>query len=231
MSVAAIVPVRGRFSLLVWTLDRLKEVNKVDHVILVGHEEEAQELARLMDLDWVYHPNFPLGMKYNAGWEYAWRKYDPDHYIMMGSGDWMSSNLISSMQVLCEDHELVGKSDKFYYNIGVNWSRLVHVHGVPVGSCSMVPRRVVDSFDGRPFNDTMDADIDWSLRSNIMDDGGLVFSMSDKETKVLSISYHKWSNAYSFDGYWNNKLRGNRLGDGKDWLRDNFRDALEMTLW
>lgn len=87
MSVVAIIPVKGRFSLLVWTLDRLKEVNKVDHVVLVGHEEEARELARLMDLDWVYHPNFPLGMKYNAGWEYAWKKYDPDHYIMMGSGD------------------------------------------------------------------------------------------------------------------------------------------------
>lgn len=231
MSVVAIIPVRGRFSLLVWTLDRLKEVNKVDHIVLVGHEEEARELARLMDLDWVYHPNFPLGMKYNEAWHYAWKKYDPDHYIMMGSGDWMSANLVDCMIPLCDEYDMVGRSDKYYYNIGVGWSRLVHVTGLEIGSCSMIPRRVIDSFGGRPFNETMDTDMDWSVRANIVDQGGKLFGMADNESKILSISYHKWSNSYNFDGYWNNRLKGNRLGDGKDWLNDNFRDALQMTLW
>ncbi len=231
MSVVAIIPVKGRFSLLVWTLDRLMEVNRVDRIVMVGHEEEGQELARLMGADWVYHPNFPLGSKYNEGWEYAFRKYDPDHYVFMGASDWMNREWLPVMTELAETYEMVGRNDKYYYSLHPSWNRLLHFTGSEVGSCAVIPRRVVRQYEGRPFNDTMETDLDWSLRANIKDIGGIVHSSEDKESKILSVSCYKWTNAYNFEGYWNNTAKTTRLGHGTDWLKENFKDALEMTLW
>lgn len=231
MSVVAIIPVKGRLSLLVWTLDRLKETHKVDHIVLVGHEHSAKEMAHLMDLDWVHHPNFPLGMKYNEGWEYAYRKYNPDHYIFMGASDWMSFDWLPKMISNMGDNGMVGRSEKYYYNISPMGNRLVHHIGTKVGMCSIVSREVVAEFNGRPFNDVMDTDLDWSLRANIQQIGKSVLDLTDLSCNCLSVSYHKWINMYNFEGYWNNRHLSTRMSDGKDWLREHFRDALEMTLW
>ena len=231
MSVVAIIPVKGRLSLLVWTLDRLKELNKVDHIVLVGHEHDAKEIADLMDLDWVHHPNFPLGMKYNEGWEYAYRKYDPDHYIFMGASDWMSVDWIPTMVALIGSNGMIGRSEKYYYNISPMGNRLVHHKGSDVGMCSIVSRGVVAEYGGRPFNDVMDTDLDWSLRANVKEIGMNVHDLMGVPCNCMSISYYKWFNMYNFEGYWNNRHYSDRMSDGRNWLREHFRDALEMTLW
>lgn len=231
MSVVAIIPVKGRFSLLVWTLDRLREVNGVDNIVMVGHEDEAFELSRVMGVDWVYHPNFPLGSKYNEGWEFAMRKYDPDHYLFMGASDWMSRDWIPTMLEMTDSYEMVGRNDKYYYNMHPDWNRLVYSTGENIGTGSIVSKRVVRHYDGRPFNDVMDTDLDWSLRANVMDMGGKLYSVNEGLSMRLSVSHYKWTNAYNFEGYWNNMGSCTRLGHGKEWLKENFKDALEMTLW
>lgn len=233
MKTAAIIPVRGRISLLAWTVSRLKDLNDIDHVILVGHEDEAYDLAKMMDVDWVHHPNFPLGMKYNAGWEYAWKKYNADYYMMMGSSDWFSPNWVDVMVSDMGKADFVVKRDKYYLNMGRYGNRMVYWKnkGGYASSGMIVGKRMMDMLNGRPFNDVMDNDLDWSIVDNIKSVKGKMSICDNKEAKSLSISYHKWSNAYSFDGYWNNQALCDQMSDGKDFLRANFMDALDMTLW
>jgi hypothetical protein len=231
MSVVAIIPVRGRLSLLVWTLDRLKAVNKVDHVVLVGQDPEAKDIADVMGFDWIYHPNFPLGLKYNEGWEYAYKKYDPDFYLFMGTSDWMSADWIPTMVSRIGENGMIGRTEKYYYNISPLGNRLLHHKGSELGMCSILSRAFVSEMDGRPFNDVMDTDLDWSLRANVKDVGMGLMPLDNVDCNCMSVSYHKWVNMYNFEGYWNNKLLSTRMSDGKDWLRQHFRDALEMTLW
>lgn len=230
--IVAVIPVKGRHSLLVWTVDRLKEINKIDKIILVGNDYEAEQLALALDVEWLHHPNNPLGMKYNAGYQYAMRKYNPDHYILMGASDWFSPNWVEKMLPYLDMYDMVVKHDKHYYNIGRYYNRLLrNQKKVVAGTGAIVSGKIVKLFKGRPFNDVMDNDLDWSIVSNIKDEGGQVGICKDEDALSLSISYHKWGNSYSFDGYWNNRLDSDQMGDGSVWLRDNFPEAINMTLW
>jgi hypothetical protein len=222
-SICVIIPVKGRLSLLAWTLDRL--LGSGYKVVCVGSDYEAEDLVRLMGADWVYHPNFPLGMKYNAGWEYAMRKYDPDFYVMGNASDWYSNGLIESMIVNIGNNKAIGLINKHYYNVSDLGSRLCFVKNGRLGGSGLVVRGdVVRDWGGRIFNDVMDMDLDWSILDNLKGHIGIYRG----NIPLLSISFHKWPNAYNFETYWCN---GVMMGDGRDFLREHFKDCIDMTLW
>ncbi len=226
MKICVILPIWGRHSLLAWSLDRL--LSKGYKVVVVGHEEQARDLVDVMGADWVYHPNFPLGMKFNEGWEYAMRKHQCDYYLMGNVSDWYSDTYINGLVSQIGDGMAIGTSEKWYYNIGKWGNRLCRYRGDDVVSSGlMLSRNGLVDLGGRPFNDVMDSDLDWSIIDNLK--GKVIRYKGDG--KVLSISFHKWINSYSFDGYWNNKMMCDQFSDGRDWLKEHFRDALEMTLW
>jgi len=227
MNMVAIIPVHGRLSLLAWTLDRL--VSSGCKVVCVGSDPEAQDLVRSMGIDWVYHPNHPLGMKYNAGWEYAMRKYDPDHYLMGNASDWYGRGYLQYACRNMNGYDGFAPSNKYYLHYGRNGRLLVDNKGsVPRSTGLVLTRDVVRHFDGRPFNDTMDSDLEWSVMTNLKDEGFRVKVYDQMAYPVMGISFHKWGGSYRFDSYWN---RGNQMGDGWEWLMINFPEALGMTLW
>lgn len=223
MNICVIIPVRGRLSLLAWTLDRL--LGDGYKVVAVGNDYEAEDLVRSMGADWVYHPNFPLGMKYNAGWEYAMRRYDADYYVMGNASDWYSDGLLEDMILGIGDNDAIGLKDKHYYHMSHIGNRLCYVKDGRLGGSGLVVRgEVVKEWGGRLFNDTMDMDLDWSILDNLKGRVGVYGG----KLPLLSISFHKWSNAYNFEAYWN---KGLMMGDGRDFLREHFRDCIDMTLW
>lgn len=233
MKTAAIIPAKGRVPLLMWTIDRLKDINKVDHVIIVGHEPEIKDVAMVMECDWLYHPNFPLGMKMNEGWEYAWKKYNPDAFVYVGSSEWLTDGWVTEMIPNIGKYDMIGNGEKHFLNVGLNHRRFCRLRTPdknPIGTGSIVSRRIVEAMNGRPFHDHIDNELDWSLIENIRSYGGKVLKIKS-ESKSLSISYHKWPNQYDFVNYWNNGILCDQMGDGNDFLKEFFKDSMDFTLW
>lgn len=227
MNLCVIIPVHGRLSLLAWTLDRLLMAGH--KVVLVGNDFEAEDMALTMGADWVWHPNRPLGTKLNAGWRYAMEVYDPDFYLMGNASDWYSSGYLDYACSQVGNYGGFAVTNKYYLNFGRREKRLVdNLGSVPRSSGLVLTREVVRDFDGEPFNGVMDSDLDWSVLTNVKDAGYQLKVYRELDHKVLSISFYKWLNAYSYEGYWH---KGVRMGDGRDWLREYFPDAMDMTLW
>lgn len=198
-------------------------------VVLVGNDFEAEEMAVSMGADWVWHPNHPLGLKCNAGWSYAMKQYDPDFYVMGNASDWYSDGYLEFACSQIGNYGGFAVTNKYFLNYGRRENRLVdNLGNEPRSSGLILTREVVNDFDGEPFNDVMDSDLDWSILTNVKDAGFRLNTYAGLDHKVLSVSFYKWVNAYNFEGYWG---RGVRMGDGRDWLREHFPDALDMTLW
>jgi len=156
-------------------------------------------------------------------------KYDPDFYLMGNASDWYSSGYLDYACSQVGNFGGFAVTNKYYLNFGRRDNRLVdNLGSVPRSSGLILTREVVNDFDGEPFNGVMDSDLDWSVLTNLKDSGHKLKVYRDLDHKVLSISFYKWVNAYNFEGYWH---KGVRMGDGRDWLREHFPDAMHMTLW
>jgi hypothetical protein len=237
MTTCAIIPVKGRYPLLFWTVDRLKTVNKIDHIILVGHEKEGEDAARAMNVDWLYHPNDPLGAKCNTGWQFALKKYDPDYYVFVGSGDWLSENYIPEMIPYLNEFDMVGRPDMYLLNIGSHGNRMCHWSGYldarrgePIGIGRMLRRSIVQKMQGNPFNSSIDQSLDHSMITNIHLLGGSYFLVTEPLNASLAISCYKWPHRHAFDDYWRGCDGSKLMGDGKPFLKEYFPQALQMTL-
>lgn len=227
MNICVIIPVHGRLSLLAWTMDRLMAIGC--KVVCVGSDMEAEDLVKSMGADWVFHPNRPLGMKYNAGWSYAMHKYDPDFYVMGNASDWYGQGYLHYACTNIGSHDGFAPSIKYYLHYGPLGRLLVDNTGsAPRSSGLVLTRDVVRHFEGSPFNDTMDSDLEWSIMTNLKDEGFRIKVYDQTAFPVMGISYHKWPSAYRFDAYWN---KGVQMGDGWEFLMVNFPQALDMTLW
>ena len=65
MIITAPIPVFGRFPLVRLTISRLKRQGVIP--IILGHENEANEIAKEFDCEFISISNDPLGTKWNAG--------------------------------------------------------------------------------------------------------------------------------------------------------------------
>lgn len=198
-------------------------------VICVGSDLEAEDLVRSMGADWVFHPNRPLGMKYNAGWTYAMKQYDPDFYVMGNASDWYGQGYLHYACTNMDSYDGFAPSVKYYLHYGPLGRLLVDNRGsIPRSSGLVLTRDVVRHFEGCPFNETMDGDLEWSIMTNLKDEGFRVKVSDQTLYPVMGVSYHKWPSSYRFDAYWN---KGTQMGDGWEFLMVNFPQALDMTLW
>lgn len=215
MIITAPVPVMGRLPLVTLTIERLKRQGVIP--IIMGHEKEAEEIAKQLDVEWIHIDNDPLGNKWNAGFQ-ASKNYKADAVMFMGSSDWCSDDYIDSIKLHMQDFTMLGMLGCHFADIS-NTIRLVHWKGYtsgpryhePIGIGRVLRCDFLDDIQWRPFDPRLNSGLDWSMwLKTIKAKKEIGVLPDDGQIKLLSISTNKWINKHKFTDHWTGSLKSER---------------------
>ena len=215
MIVTAPIPVMGRFPLVRLTISRLKRQGVIP--IIMGHEKEAQEIAKEFDIEFIHIDNDPLGDKWNAGFA-ASRYYKADAVMFMGSSDWCSDDYVQSIKLHINDFGMLGMLGCHFADVSetirlVNWKGYApgQRYQEPIGIGRVLRADFLDKINWRPFDPRLNAGLDWSMWIKAMkleQEIGII--PAEKHIKLLSISTNKWNNKHKFTDHWTGALKSER---------------------
>lgn len=233
MKVIVPIPVNGRLPLVRLTVKRLYEKNKVDKVILMGHEPQLKKLAYDMDCVWVETANNPLGLKWNLGFMAA-KRFNPDAVLFVGSSDWVSEDYLPICEQYIDQYEMIGKLGCHFADKRDNKIRLVEWKGYgtgvraneSIGIGRLLSSRILDKFGWMPFNSRLDNSMDWSMQQNVIQHKGRIKILPSDQGSLLSISCDKWHNKHIFDDHWLNRLPSTRMNPFP--FLDQFNEISEL---
>jgi hypothetical protein len=215
MIVTAPIPVFGRFPLVRLTISRLKSQGVTP--IVLGHEREAMDIAKQMEVEFISIDNDPLGNKWNKGFQ-ASKNYNADAVIFMGSSDWCSDGYIQRCKEHSKDFGMIGQLGCHFADVAES-IRLVHWKGYkdqmrqnePIGIGRFLNREFLEAINWTPFNGQLNSGLDWSMWLKAMkrnQDIGIL--ECDNSVQLLSISTNKWNNKHKFTDHWTGSLKSER---------------------
>lgn len=236
-NVAAIIPVHGRIPLVKQTIHRLLLKNNLLTVICVcSSQEDIKALAGELVVI-VEHENKPLGAKWNAGFVEA-KKFNPDACLFVGSSDWLSDNWVSSLLPLMDKYDMVGTPGCHFLDIkqgnkfrAVDWGGYLGERSTEsIGIGRLLSHRIMDKIGWKPFDDTKDGSLDYSMFNRVKKAGGKVSMINHPELISLSISTDLWPNKHSFDDNISGELRRNtfHIKNVSEFLKKNFPEAYHI---
>ena len=215
MIVTAPIPVFGRFPLVRLTISRLKRQGVIP--IIMGHEKEAQEIAKEFDIEFIHIDNDPLGNKWNAGFA-ASRYYKADAVMFMGSSDWCSDDYVESIKLHIQDFGMLGMLGCHFADVSetirlVNWKGYApgQRYQEPIGIGRVLRSDFLNKINWRPFDPRLNAGLDWSMWVKAMkleQEIGII--PAEQHIKLLSISTNKWMNKHKFHDHWSGALKSER---------------------
>jgi hypothetical protein len=233
MKLCAPVPVFGRFPLVRLTISRLKRQGVIP--IIMGHEREALDISKELNVEFISISNDPLGNKWNAGFM-ACQNYSPDGVIFMGSSDWASDDYIQSVSDALNDFAFIGMLGCHFADVS-DEVRLVHWPGYakgqrqyePIGIGRVLRADLLQKINWQPFDPRLSSGLDWSmyLKTIRLVDEIAVIKDEEKDVRLLSISTDKWTNKHKFSDHWNGALKSERCDVA---LLDNGFNELKSLL-
>lgn len=234
MTTCAIIPVKGRLPLLEITIKRLIISNSVDCVVCVGATSEEHRVSVSAGADFLYHDNYPLGRKWNAGFQYAATRYNPDAYVFVGSSDWLSNNWLDETLPYLSDYDMIGKPDFYLLDVQPDLKRACHWGGYteverinePIGIGRILSRSILEQLDFTPFDNNIDKSLDWSMYQKVLAKGGRIKNITGEHIKSLSISHYNWTNKHRFDDHWYGTLPSERIEVSE--IEKEFKEAGEL---
>jgi hypothetical protein len=215
MIVTAPIPVFGRFPLVRLTISRLKRQGVTP--IVLGHEREAMDIAKQMDVEFISIDNDPLGNKWNKGFQ-ASKNYNADAVIFMGSSDWCSNGYIQRCKENSKDFGMIGQLGCHFADVS-DQIRLVHWKGYkdqmrqnePIGIGRFLNREFLERINWTPFNPQLSSGLDWSMWLKAMKSNQEIGILEcDNSVQLLSISTNKWNNKHKFTDHWTGALKSER---------------------
>ncbi len=225
MIITAPIPVMGRFPLVRLTASRLKSQGVIP--IIMGHEPEAQEIAKQLNVEFIHIENDPLGNKWNAGFA-ASRYYKADAVMFMGSSDWCSDDYIESIKLHIQDFGMLG----CHFADVSDEVRLVHWPGYlkgqrqyePIGIGRVLRSDILTKMNWCPFDPRLSSGLDWSmyLKAIRLIDNLAVIKDEEKDIRLLSISTDKWINKHKFSDHWSGSLKSTHMNN--ELLKNNFEE-------
>ena len=216
MIITAPIPVFGRLPLIRLTISRLKR-QRVTPIIL-GHENEANDIAKEFDCEFISIDNDPLGNKWNTGFQ-ASKNYNADAVIFMGSSDWCSDGYLERCKEHSKDFGMIGQLGCHFVDVS-DQLRLVHWKGYkdpvrqnePIGIGRFLNREFLDRINWTPFDPRLNSGLDWSMWLKAVKTNQEIGILEcDKSVQLLSISTDKWVNKHKFRDHWDGVLRSQRL--------------------
>ena len=215
MIVTAPIPVFGRFPLVRLTISRLKSQGVTP--IVLGHEREAMDIAKQMEVEFISIDNDPLGNKWNKGFQ-ASKNYNADAVIFMGSSDWCSDGYIQRCKEHSKDFGMIGMLGCHFADVSES-IRLVHWKGYkdqmrqnePIGIGRFLNREFLEAINWTPFNGQLNSGLDWSMWLKAMKSNQEIGILEcDNSVQLLSISTNKWNNKHKFTDHWTGALKSVR---------------------
>jgi len=209
--ILAVIPVYGRTSLLPFTIKRLLEKNKLFKVICCGDKKEDEIACLESGAEWVQIKNYPLGNKWNKGFEYA-EQFDPDGILFVGSSDWISQNWISDAWKFLEndEYQMVGKKSFLMVDINIltnksyycKWNGYLNTSRTnePIGTGRLISRKFLQAIKYKPFESSANQSMDYFMYQNCIRRKLKVKLIDDEEDKYmfLSLSTNAWMNKHKF---------------------------------
>lgn len=227
MKSVAVIPVHGRLAILSYTIRRLLEINKFDHVICVGGEQE-KTICEKAGAEFHVFPNDPLGRKLNYGFEKA-REHKPDVVAYLGSTNWLSPSWLSVLSPLLNDAWMVGKPDFNIVKIeGEKYEMIRWLHypkqrmklrhyfaskgerrfmkaggrmNEPVGIGRLLRSDFLDKIDWRPFGDENNRNMDGDIMYQISKNEGMYSLCRENRAQSLKITSPTWESLNSYERY------------------------------
>ena len=231
MIVTAPIPVLGRFPLLRLTISRL--IKQGITPIILGHENEANEIAKEFDCEFISISNDPLGNKWNKGFQ-ASKNYNADAVIFMGSSDWCSDGYIERCKEHSKNYGMIGMLGCHFADVSDS-IRLVHWKGYnnnmrknePIGIGRFLNREFLEKINYTPFDDRINSGLDWSMwKKAIKTNQDIGILECDKSVQLLSISTNKWTNKHKFNDHWDGILKSERCSAGI--LQNDFKEIEKL---
>lgn len=232
MIVTAPIPVFGRFPLVRLTISRL--IKQGVTPIILGHENEANEIAKEFDCEFISISNDPLGAKWNTGFQ-ASKNYNADAVIFMGSSDWCSDSYIERCKEHSNDFGMIGMLGCHFADVSDS-IRLVHWKGYkdnlrknePIGIGRFLNREFLEKINYTPFNPQLSSGLDWSMwLKAIKTNQEIGILPDDGQIKLMSISTNKWVNKHKFQDHWSGALKSEKCDIS---LIDNGFSELKQLL-
>lgn len=200
---------------------------------MVGHEPAAKLLADDLGVEWVEHPNSPLGAKWNAGF-YACKRHNPDAVLYAGSSDWVLPIYISNAVRLIEEQgfEIVGSYGCRFVDVAKTirsalwkgYDPLVRNETIGIGR--VLSKSLLDRIDWHPFNGSLDNSLDRSMTDRVA-------KVNGKEATgfgggaLLSISTNLWENKHKFHHCLNGTLPS-IINEDPDQFRVDFPEIYKL---
>lgn len=215
MIVTAPIPVFGRFPLVRLTISRL--IKQGVTPIVLGHENEANEIAKEFDCEFISISNDPLGAKWNTGFQ-ASKNYNADAVIFMGSSDWCSDSYIERCKEHSNDFGMIGMLGCHFADVS-DEIRLVHWKGYtdqmrknePIGIGRFLNKEFLEKINYTPFDSRINAGLDWSMwLKAIKTNQDIGILPDDGQIKLMSISTNKWINKHKFQDHWSGALKSEK---------------------
>ncbi len=204
MKIVAVIPVRGRHPLLKHTIRRLYQVNGCAVVICVGDSQDDYVVCKREKAVWVWHPNLPLGAKWNAGFMMA-GQYNPDAVLFVGSSDWLHHRFMDRLLPHLQPFGMAGTLGCTFWHYdhynrsshalewrGYNGGRV----GETIGIGRLLERKLMDHMAWQPFDPKLDNSMDHSMMVKAKMLGAKIAAIPDADIS-LSISCTWWHNKHS----------------------------------
>ena len=232
MKLCAPIPVFGRFHLVRLTISRLMMQGVTP--IIMGHENEAEEIAKEFNIEFIRISNDPLGNKWNAGFV-ACKNYKADAVLFMGSSDWASNDYILNVKESIQDFSFIGMFGCHFADVA-DEVRLVHWPGYgkgqrqyePIGIGRAIRSDIMDKMNWMPFDSRLSSGLDWSMYLKILRLTDEIAIIKEDETNIrlLSISTNKWINKHKFSDHWNGALKSTHMNN--ELLKNNFSEIFSL---
>ena len=204
-TIIAVVPVYGREPLLKYTIRRLYEKNKINHVVVIGDSKSEEEIALEEGAIFLKHKNLPLGKKWNAGYSYV-KKFNPDALLFVGSSDWVSSDWIDRAYAeILNGAGYVGKSGFDMVDITNKQPRYCKWYGYisdrkkeTIGIGRLVSRKLLEAINYKPFPENKNKSMDYEMYLHCIKNK-MSIKILENNSIFLSVSCDLWKNMHVFN--------------------------------
>jgi glycosyltransferase involved in cell wall biosynthesis len=231
------IPVNGRHELLPHTIKRLLTKCGVSKVYCMGDDDNDKKICEKAGAEWVDHPNFPLGSKWNSGIEAALKSgVVYDGFLFVGSSDWVSENWIDTFSQYLSEYDMVGTTNCYFLDINTNSKkRLVHWGGYSndrkgeaIGIGRIYSMRIIKKLNGKLFVDELDNSMDYTSMQKVLSVGGKIKTLVGDNSSTVSISTNKWVNKHLFEKDVKNHSNSLEIANVNEWLRMWYPEGFKV---
>ena len=203
-TIVAVIPVYGREPLLKYTIRRLYEKNKINHVIVIGESKSEENVAFNEGAIFLKHKNNPLGKKWNAGVMFT-KKFNPDALIFVGSSDWISDDWIETAYLeITKNVGYVGKQGFDMMDITNSTKLYCKWYGYvcdrkneTIGIGRLLTKQLLEIVNYEPFSSHKNHSMDYDIYLQCIKHN-MKIKILNNDSIFLSISCDLWKNMHCF---------------------------------